>query len=214
MAQDTAGAPARCVACLCGVLGHFAPVYRCARLVGCFACEVSWATWLLFTSCFACAVSWATWLLFTSVPAKQEPRTPHTQHNTSSGHTGEQEPSGPGHRTSKATHQAGTPVNRSQVAQDAAHTCTRRAAEGEKRTNTPWVGRTGATQPTHRASSRGCTPRPLVRARPGCIGDGGKHQPEPWKQPLTGEPVHSPGGHPCQAERPRNSSHKGEAGVL
>ena len=27
------------------------------------------------------------------------PRTPHTQHNTTSGHTGEQEPGGPGHRT-------------------------------------------------------------------------------------------------------------------
>ena len=36
--------------CVCGVLGHLAPVHRCARLVGCFACAVSWATWLLFTS--------------------------------------------------------------------------------------------------------------------------------------------------------------------
>ena len=36
--------------CLCFVLGHLAPVYRCARLVRCFACAVSWATWLLFTS--------------------------------------------------------------------------------------------------------------------------------------------------------------------
>ena len=44
------------------------------------------------------------------------------QHNAPSGHTGEQEPSGPGHRTSKATHRAGTLVNRSQVAQDTAHT--------------------------------------------------------------------------------------------
>ena len=65
------GAPARCVAllvrcpgslgscspvcslgvlcCLCGVLGHWAPVHRCARSVLCFACVVSWATWLLFT---------------------------------------------------------------------------------------------------------------------------------------------------------------------
>ena len=82
--------------CLCGVLGHLAPVHRCARLVRCFACAVSWATWLLFTgvpawcvvllvrcpgppgSCslvchlvrrFACARSCATWLLFTSLPA-------------------------------------------------------------------------------------------------------------------------------------------------
>ena len=64
------GAPARCVAlrvrcpgplcscssvcllcvlfCLCGVLGHLAPVYRCARSVCCFVCAVSWASWLLF----------------------------------------------------------------------------------------------------------------------------------------------------------------------
>ena len=35
--------------CVCGVLGHLAPVHRCARLVCCFACAVSWATWLLFT---------------------------------------------------------------------------------------------------------------------------------------------------------------------
>ena len=40
--------------CMCGVLGHLAPVHRCARSV-CFV---------------ACAVSWATWLLFTSVPAR------------------------------------------------------------------------------------------------------------------------------------------------
>ena len=80
------------------------------------------------------------------------------------------------------------------MVQDTAHTCTRRVAEGHQRTNTLWVGRTGATQPTHRASSRGGTPRPLVRARPSCIGDHGKRHPEPWKQPLTVEPVHSPGG--------------------
>ena len=41
--------------------------------------------------------------------------------STPSGHIGEQEPSGQGHRTRKATHGAGTPVNRSQVAQDTAH---------------------------------------------------------------------------------------------
>ena len=35
--------------CVCGVLGHLAPGQRCARLVCCFACAVSWATWLLFT---------------------------------------------------------------------------------------------------------------------------------------------------------------------
>ena len=65
------GAPARCVAlclrcpgplgscspvcplgallCLCGVLGHLAPVHRRARSVCCLACAVSWAQWLLLT---------------------------------------------------------------------------------------------------------------------------------------------------------------------
>ena len=35
--------------CVCGVLGHLAPVHRCARVICCVACAVSWATWLLFT---------------------------------------------------------------------------------------------------------------------------------------------------------------------
>ena len=48
--------------------------------------------------------------------------TPYTQQNKPSGHTGEQEPGGPGHRTRETTHRAGTPVNRSQEAQDTAHT--------------------------------------------------------------------------------------------
>ena len=83
--------------CVCGVLGHLAPVQRCARSVCCVACAVSWAFWLLFASvpalcvggvcgvlghlapvhrcacsvcCVASAVSWATWLLFTGVPAR------------------------------------------------------------------------------------------------------------------------------------------------
>ena len=83
--------------CLCGVLGHLAPVHQCARWACCVACAVSWATWLLLTGvparcvacvcgvvgylapvhrcacsvrCFACVVSWATWLLFTGVPTR------------------------------------------------------------------------------------------------------------------------------------------------
>ena len=83
--------------CVCGVLGHLEPVHRCARSVCCFACAVSWATWLLSTGVpaqcvaflcsvlghlgpvhrcarsvcsFACAVSWATWLMFTGVLAR------------------------------------------------------------------------------------------------------------------------------------------------
>ena len=41
--------PLGALRCVCGVLGHLAPVHRCARSVRCFACAVSWATWLLFT---------------------------------------------------------------------------------------------------------------------------------------------------------------------
>ena len=65
------GAPARCVAllvrhpgplgscspvcprglscCVCGVLGHLAPVHRCARSVCYVLVGVSWATWLPFS---------------------------------------------------------------------------------------------------------------------------------------------------------------------
>ena len=42
--------PPGVLCCVCGVLGHWAPVQRCARSVCCVACAVSWATWLLFTS--------------------------------------------------------------------------------------------------------------------------------------------------------------------
>ena len=44
--------------CLCSVLGDLAPVHRCARSVRCFACAVSWATWLLFTGVPARCVVW------------------------------------------------------------------------------------------------------------------------------------------------------------
>ena len=87
--------PLGALLCVCGVLGHLAPVHWCARSVCCVACSVSWATWILFTgvpagcvvllvrcpgplgSCSlvcplgalpVCAVSLATWLLFTGVP--------------------------------------------------------------------------------------------------------------------------------------------------
>ena len=75
------GAPARCVvlrvrcpgppgscspvcplgvlSCVCGVLGHLAPVHRCACAVCCVVCPVSSAAWLLFTGVFAlCVVLW------------------------------------------------------------------------------------------------------------------------------------------------------------
>ena len=35
--------------CVCGVLGHFAFVHRCAPSVRCFVCAVSWAIWFLIT---------------------------------------------------------------------------------------------------------------------------------------------------------------------
>ena len=41
--------PPGVLCCVCAVLGHLAPVHRCARSVCCVACAVSWATWLLFT---------------------------------------------------------------------------------------------------------------------------------------------------------------------
>ena len=41
--------PLGVLCCVCGVLGHLAPVHRCARSVCCFACAVSRASWLLFT---------------------------------------------------------------------------------------------------------------------------------------------------------------------
>ena len=41
--------PLSVLRCLCSVPGHLAPVHQCACSVRCFACAVSWATWLLFT---------------------------------------------------------------------------------------------------------------------------------------------------------------------
>ena len=41
--------PLDVLCCVWGVLGHLAPVHRCARWVCCVACAVSWATWLPFT---------------------------------------------------------------------------------------------------------------------------------------------------------------------
>ena len=77
------GAPARCVVlrvrcpgplgfrspacplgvlwCVCTVMGHLPPVHRCARSVGCVACAVSWATWLLFTSVLTRCVVLRVW---------------------------------------------------------------------------------------------------------------------------------------------------------
>ena len=61
--------------CGCRVLGHLAPVHRCARSVCGVVCAVSWAAWPLFTGvpalvCYVvCTVSCAPWLRFTGVHA-------------------------------------------------------------------------------------------------------------------------------------------------
>ena len=70
--------------------------------------------------------------------------------NRQSGHTGEQEPSGPGHRTRNTTHRAGTPVNRSQVARDTAH-AKQHTERAHQRTGAKWR-RTQHTQ--HNTPSR------------------------------------------------------------
>ena len=41
--------PLGVLCCVRGVLGQLAPVHRCVRLVCCFVCAASWATWLLVT---------------------------------------------------------------------------------------------------------------------------------------------------------------------
>ena len=43
------GCPLCALRCVCAVLGHLAPVHRCARSARCVACAVSCGTWLLFT---------------------------------------------------------------------------------------------------------------------------------------------------------------------
>ena len=43
--------------CACSVLGHLAPVHRCAGSVSCVARAESWATWLLFTGVRAQSVA-------------------------------------------------------------------------------------------------------------------------------------------------------------
>ena len=49
LGSPSAVCPLGVLRCVCGVLGLLAPVYRCARSVGCVARAVSWAPWLLFT---------------------------------------------------------------------------------------------------------------------------------------------------------------------
>ena len=63
--------PLGVLCCMCGVLGHLAPVHRCARSVCCFACAVTWATWLLFTGVSARCVVLRVWR-----PGPLGPRSP------------------------------------------------------------------------------------------------------------------------------------------
>ena len=42
--------PIGALCCLCGVLGHLAPVHRCAHSLRCVACALSWAICLLFAA--------------------------------------------------------------------------------------------------------------------------------------------------------------------
>ena len=51
--------PLGVLCCLCGVLGHLAPVHRCSRSVCCVACVVSWTSGVLFTGVPArCVALW------------------------------------------------------------------------------------------------------------------------------------------------------------
>ena len=53
--------PRGLLCCVCGVLGHLAPVHRCARSVCCVVCAVSLATWLPFTGVRAVS-RWFVWV--------------------------------------------------------------------------------------------------------------------------------------------------------
>ena len=89
--------PLRVLCCVCSVLGHLAPVHRCARSVCCLCVRCPWLLGsrsplcplgvlccvcgvldhlapvhrcACLVCCVACALSWATWLLLTGVPAR------------------------------------------------------------------------------------------------------------------------------------------------
>ena len=55
--------PRGLLCCVCGVLGHLAPVHRCAGSVCCVACAVSWATWLPFTGVRAVCGASVPWVV-------------------------------------------------------------------------------------------------------------------------------------------------------
>ena len=72
------------------------------------------------------------------------PRTPQTRHSPQEVRTGEQEQSGPGHRTRNTTHRATTPVNRSHVGQNTAQ-ATQHNEHAHRLTGAKWP-RTPNTQ--------------------------------------------------------------------
>ena len=63
--------PLGVLCCVCSVLGHLAPVHRCARAVCYVVSAVSWATWLLFTAVSARCV-----VLRVRCPGPLGPRSP------------------------------------------------------------------------------------------------------------------------------------------
>ena len=66
--------PLGVLCCVWRVLGHLAPVHRCARSVLCVCCVLGHVTPVRCCSrsvcCVLCAVSFATWLLIIGVPAQ------------------------------------------------------------------------------------------------------------------------------------------------
>ena len=60
--------PRGLLCCVCGVLGHLAPVHRCARSVCCVACAVSWATGLPFTGVRAVCGARVPWVVVSLSP--------------------------------------------------------------------------------------------------------------------------------------------------
>ena len=113
------------------------------------------------------------------------PGTPHLQHNTPSGHTGEQERSGPGHHRCNKTNQASTPVNRSQVAQETVD-ATHHTKRAHRSTGAKWP-RTPHTQ--HNTPRRG-----TGKQEPSCPGQGTRKPTDGAGTPREQEPS-GPGHH-------------------
>ena len=130
---------------------------------------------------------------WTSERPAETPRTRNPQRNTPSEHTGEQEPSGPGRRTPNAAHQASTPVNRSQGAQDTVRTT-------QHNTPSEHTGEQEPSGPGHRTGNTAYQASTPVKMRQG---------------PRTPHTQHkTPSGHAGEQEpsgpghRTRNTKHR------